>query len=96
MSIDEAISHCLERANQDCSKCSMEHKQLAEWLIELKDRRASDNPDKPETIKHGHWFCKLSRCRFAFVHYECSVCREVVRENSNYCPHCGAKMMEEG
>ena len=37
MTLDEAINHCLERANQDCSSCADEHLQLAEWLIELKD-----------------------------------------------------------
>ena len=37
MTLDEAIDHCLERANQDCSSCADEHLQLAEWLIELKD-----------------------------------------------------------
>lgn len=39
MTLDEAINHCLERANQDCSSCADEHLQLAEWLIELKDLR---------------------------------------------------------
>lgn len=35
MTIDEAIEHCLEKSC-DNSKCSNEHKQLAEWLKELK------------------------------------------------------------
>ena len=39
MTFDEAIDHCLERANQDCSSCADEYLQLAEWLIELKCRR---------------------------------------------------------
>lgn len=37
MTLDEAIEHCREKA--DCTKCGMEHQQLAEWLIELKSRR---------------------------------------------------------
>lgn len=37
MTLDEAIEHCKEKA--DCTKCGMEHRQLAEWLIELKNRR---------------------------------------------------------
>ena len=37
MTLDEAIEHCKEKA--DCTKCGMEHQQLAEWLIELKSRR---------------------------------------------------------
>ena len=37
MTLDEAIEHCKEKA--DCTKCGMEHRQLAEWLIELENRR---------------------------------------------------------
>lgn len=36
MTLDEAIKHCEERAEQDCSACASEHKQLAEWLRELR------------------------------------------------------------
>lgn len=38
MTIDEAIEHCYEIVNNDCKNygCRMDHKQLAEWLIELK------------------------------------------------------------
>lgn len=41
MTINEAIKHCLERANKDCSDCAREHKQLAEWLGELQDLRSN-------------------------------------------------------
>lgn len=37
MTLDEAIQHCREKSN--CSKCGEEHKQLAEWLEELKQYR---------------------------------------------------------
>lgn len=52
MTIDEAIQHCLEKAEEEkrkllkvgdiyaCSKCAEEHEQLAEWLEELKELRA--------------------------------------------------------
>ena len=43
MTIDEAIEHALKRANQDCSECAQDHRQLAEWLIELKERRTHEN-----------------------------------------------------
>lgn len=39
MTIDEAIRHCEEVAEQnekDCIECAKEHRQLAEWLEELK------------------------------------------------------------
>ena len=54
MTIDEAIKHCEEVATEkednarwkltptfqdECIKCAAEHRQLAEWLTELKDLR---------------------------------------------------------
>lgn len=38
MTLDEAIEHCEEKAKCGDS-CGMEHKQLAEWLKELKTLR---------------------------------------------------------
>ena len=38
MTLDEAIEHCEEKAKCGDS-CGMEHKQLAEWLKELKTIR---------------------------------------------------------
>lgn len=35
MTLDEAIEHCEEKS-QCGTACGMEHKQLAEWLRELK------------------------------------------------------------
>ena len=38
MTIDEAIKHAEDKANElECSECGKEHKQLAEWLKELKE-----------------------------------------------------------
>lgn len=58
MTLDEAIQHCKERAEEKrkdyeradaynlpsdgCLKCAEEHDQLASWLEELKDRREAD------------------------------------------------------
>ena len=57
MTLDEAIDHCLERANQDCSSCADEHLQLAEWLIELKDLRKNaqvvDNNTQKLSVDSG-------------------------------------------
>ena len=40
MTLDEAIEHAEEVANSNCcSECSKEHKQLVEWLKELKQYR---------------------------------------------------------
>ena len=42
MTIEEAINHCKEVAKSKCDFCSAEHEQLANWLIELKERRELD------------------------------------------------------
>lgn len=36
MTIEEAIKHCNNVASSQCNTCGEEHKQLAEWLKELK------------------------------------------------------------
>ena len=36
MTLDEAIKHCEEVAESKCDECGAEHRQLAEWLRELK------------------------------------------------------------
>lgn len=41
MTLDEAIIHCEEVANSECSECAKQHQQLAEWLKEL--RRYKEN-----------------------------------------------------
>lgn len=38
MNLQEAIQHCLDKA-QGCDECASEHRQLAEWLIELLEYR---------------------------------------------------------
>ena len=65
LTLDEAIKHCLEVAEQnnmqadkigrqligsaidkydtDCRECAAYHRQLTEWLMELKDLRAEQN-----------------------------------------------------
>ena len=62
MTLDEAIQHCIEVAEDEerntgwfydkenvrykkkCSKCAEEHRQLAEWLRELKQYKEQDKP----------------------------------------------------
>lgn len=40
MTLDDAIKHALEVADSlGCTECAEEHRQLAEWLQELKKRR---------------------------------------------------------
>lgn len=50
MTLDEAIKHC-EDKSAGCSKCADEHRQLAEWLKELKSlRQLSANSAKQKCV----------------------------------------------
>lgn len=75
MTIDEAIKHCLEVAEQkehesfvdrwsdgdewseriqeDCRQCAADHRQIAEWLMELKDLRNSLGAVKLKDMKEA-------------------------------------------
>ena len=46
MTLDEAIKHCQEVAQQDCTECGKEHERLSLWLTELMAYRATDNEPK--------------------------------------------------
>lgn len=51
MTLDEAIRHC-EEVSASCNdnKCGLEHNQLKEWLIELKEYRKKDITNKEHII----------------------------------------------
>ena len=75
LTLDEAIKHCLEVAEQnetqadkigrqligsaidkyatDCRECAAEHRQLAEWLTELKELRNSVGAVKLGNMKEA-------------------------------------------
>ena len=40
--LDDTIRSCEEKAACDCTECGREHKQIAEWLTELKAMRKED------------------------------------------------------
>lgn len=42
MTLDEAIKHCEEVADSKCDECGAEHRQLAEWLKELKRMKGKE------------------------------------------------------
>lgn len=59
MNIDEAIEHCKNIARESDCKCALEHKQLAEWLEELKAFRWH-YPSKGELPPRGEQvLCRL-------------------------------------
>lgn len=81
MTLDEAIQHCRDKEN--CSQCGQEHKQLREWLEELKDLRSQYNLPKP----HG-------RLIDADAHIQSlkeNQCGERCRKNHD-CVNCGIGM----
>ena len=126
MTLDEAIKHCeevaeeseysaimfkqkkeasaflekaeAEKAENDCQQCAADHRQLAEWLVELKERRAIG----VQNAKRGEW--EEIEDFDGDSHYGCTACGaefylEAGTPSDNeyyYCPHCGAEMMMEG
>lgn len=66
----------------DCKECAEEHRQLAEWLKELKERRQHT----------GHWVL-VNR---GLDIYMCDQCGEILQIDRvpiwDYCPVCGARM----
>ena len=52
-------------------------------------------PVDAEPVRHGHWLYGLAPyiLNNPIGHYECSICGEwLAGHETNYCPHCGAKM----
>ena len=89
MTLEEAILHCDEVADR-CAvtdgnrKCEIEHRQLAEWLRELKKLR--------ELSKTGHWII-YTVSPFDGEDVMCSECgQRGCATYWDYCPNCGAKM----
>ncbi len=79
LSLDEAIAHCLEVAEQNedkadkydradewenaeaenCLQCATDHKQLAEWLMELIELRAINKKLEDENASLSSHACDL-------------------------------------
>ena len=54
MTLDEAIIHAREVAAQlGCCECADEHRQLAEWLEELRERRKNERAAKHRQLAEG-------------------------------------------
>lgn len=70
----------------ECKKCAEEHRQLAEWLKELKAY-------KEQEPKTGTWINEKWH-GLDLIGVTCSNCYVVESRFSKYCPNCGAKMAE--
>ena len=88
MTLDEAIKHAEEVAEEKrCEKCGEEHRQLSEWLKELKQLRKQE--------KTGHW---IDHSDEGYV--ECSNCGSATNCDGNiadlhFCFSCGAVMEDK-
>lgn len=76
-----------ESNRKACLECAEDHRQLAEWLSELKSRRENGRAK-------GKWI--LNDMAFDIPGYKCTACGEVLDGmsvlNFKYCPECGAEM----
>lgn len=87
MTLDEAILHCEEVAERcaitdDNRKCEIEHRQLAEWLRELKKLRKQS--------KTGRWIIYT----VSPIDGQDVMCSECGQRGCatywDYCPNCGS------
>lgn len=64
MTLDEAIKHCKEKSCSN-TECAKEHKQLGEWLIELKQRREQEEHVSEDLEEAAMQYAKLKHKDFA-------------------------------
>ena len=119
MTIDEAIQHAEEVAEEhakynryggfeSCDECAKEHRQLAEWLKELKQLREQEPcEDVTHAPKKGKWIdtdvTLLNRQGYIVHEVICSECNGISYFRgidgkyigANLCPNCGAEMKGE-
>ena len=87
MKLSEAILHCREMAEKHCDdECGLEHKQLEEWLIELRQLRRKVKPAKVVNQNPS----ELAETTYG----ECENCGYRVWQGLHeYCPGCGKKLI---
>ena len=74
-----------EANRQECEQCAADHRQLAEWLKELKELRAKST--------HSKWIPKYDD-KHGF-HYICGNCNAISGTKTTFCFDCGADMKKE-
>lgn len=109
MTIDEAITTEIEysqpcdiicKDGADCNDCRSYHRQLVEWLEELKQYRAIGTPEECRELKDRLVAKKVSlrhvRKFDGFDDGECPTCGEPVSRDFDgtdiFCPECGQKL----
>lgn len=111
LTLDDAIEHCLEVAEQNdtqaekwqkeggeqwgkttvCRECAADHRQLAEWLMELKDLRAEQNDQYVfirELMDELIEAKRLLKIAVEDMHIEdmCDVCVKRIPNSPIHCP----------
>ena len=81
MTLDEAIKHAEEVFNSTCGK---EHKQLAEWLKELKEKK-----EKCKWIKYDYRTMCPEEHDIENPYWRIP---ETYRDALKYCPYCGKEI----
>ena len=83
------------RSNFEDNRCKEKFDSLASNEFGYVLRKAFEN-GKP--LPKGHWIMTGVYYTGAYEtidYVECSCCHEESLEEGNYCPNCGAKMIEE-
>lgn len=78
--------------------------ETAEWCYSPTIKTIKDFPSSDvQSVKRGRWICEFYNNVFDVYQADCSVCKrestdkyDKVSESYEYCPHCGAKMIEGG
>lgn len=84
MTLGEAIKHCEEVADSRCDECGAEHKQLAEWLRELEERRA-----KCKWVKYDYRTMCPAEHDIDNPYWRIPENR---KDALKYCPYCGKEI----
>lgn len=75
---------------------SIDHYCLSRSVVDVED---IDNAPTIETgsVRRGHWiqgYIPNDDGSYTPIDFNCSVCGQANDVESNYCPNCGAKMIE--
>ena len=80
LTLYEAIAHAEEHVND--TPCGRQHKQLADWLKELREMKNSPAGNAAEMRE------VLEKAKKAICHYAEHICQSLSWENSNMQSHC--------
>ena len=88
ISRDEVCRYVAEFVNHEFS--TREEEELIDNIITGIERMPSVTPQEPKT---GHW---NDIPKYKDIAWQCSECNHFTTMKHNYCPNCGAKMVERG